>query len=377
MVSAIIGGDLAPTPSNYELFKNGDLNSLIGSDLIKLLLNCDIRIFNLELPLTQSEKKILKAGPCLKIPHDVITGIIKLNPTLLTLANNHIMDYDVEGLKDTFSILNKYNINYCGAGQNIDEASKPFIIEINSIRIGVYACAEHEFSIATDNTYGANPFDPLESFDHIVELKKKTNFIIVLYHGGKEHYRYPSPYLKKICNKFIDKGADLVVCQHSHCIGAQEVINNKLIIYGQGNFIFDYSDNIFWQTSLLIKLNFTLNNYTIEYIPIVKHKNKIRLADSNTKNIILSQFIERSEKIKNIENLYNYYDKFSYNNIYDYLRYFKGFGKWMSRIDRKIFRNYLIKFFYRKSKRIVVQNFIECEAHRELIIHGLKMINKK
>ena len=70
MVSAIIGGDLAPTRSNYEFFKNGDLNSLIGSDLLNILLNCDIRIFNLELPLTQSEKKILKAANLPNLEND-------------------------------------------------------------------------------------------------------------------------------------------------------------------------------------------------------------------------------------------------------------------------------------------------------------------
>jgi len=55
----------------------------------------------------------------------------------------------------------------------------------------VYTCAEHEFTIATENTPGANPFDPLESLDHIQELKSKCDFVLVLYHGEKAHYRYP------------------------------------------------------------------------------------------------------------------------------------------------------------------------------------------
>lgn len=55
----------------------------------------------------------------------------------------------------------------------------------------MYTCAEHEFTIATENTPGANPFDPLESLDHIQELKSKCDFVLVLYHGEKAHYRYP------------------------------------------------------------------------------------------------------------------------------------------------------------------------------------------
>ena len=44
-----------------------------------------------------------------------------------------------------------------------------------------------------------------------MELKKQCDYVIVLYHGGKEHYRYPSPYLQKVCRKIVDKGADIVV----------------------------------------------------------------------------------------------------------------------------------------------------------------------
>src|SRR5699024_1436352 len=108
---------------------------------------------------------------------------------------------------------------------------------------------------------GANPFDPLESFDHIQELKSKCDYVIVLYHGGKERYRYPSPYLQKVCRKFAQKGADLIVCQHSHCIGAYEEFEGSTIIYGQGNFIFNTLNNEFWNTSLLIKVEITNEIY--------------------------------------------------------------------------------------------------------------------
>ena len=69
------------------------------------------------------------------------------------------------------------------------------------MKIGIYACAENEFTIATDTTAGANPFDPFESLDHIQNLKRSCDYVIVLYHGGKEHYRYPSPYLQKFVGK--------------------------------------------------------------------------------------------------------------------------------------------------------------------------------
>lgn len=147
------------------------------------------------------------------------------------------------------------------------EARKPYIIELDGLKIGIYACAEHEFSIATENASGANPFDPLESLDHVQGLSDKCDYVIVLYHGGKEHYRYPSPYLQKACRKMAEKGADLVVCQHSHCIGCFEEYEKSTIIYGQGNFIFDHSESEFWQTSLLVKIVIDDGPH-ISYIPI-------------------------------------------------------------------------------------------------------------
>lgn len=97
--------------------------------------------------------------------------------------------------------------------------------------------------------------------------------MIVLYHGGKEQYRYPSPNLQKTCRKLVEKGADLVVCQHSHCIGCREEYLQGTIVYGQGNFLFDDEENEYWQTSLLIMIS---DDFEVKYIPLKKNKNTVR-----------------------------------------------------------------------------------------------------
>ena len=102
------------------------------------------------------------------------------------------------------------------------EIKKYHIIEKDGLKVGIYVCAEHEFSIATEKLPGANPFDPLWSLDHIQKLKQQCDYVVVLYHGGKEEYRYPSPELQKVCRRISEKGADLVLCQHSNCVGCQE-----------------------------------------------------------------------------------------------------------------------------------------------------------
>lgn len=370
-MNIIIAGDLVPTKSNIDLFNNADINALIGDELANVWNSADVRIFNLEVPLTDKEDPIAKCGPNLIAPTSTIWGIKKLNPSLIVLANNHILDQGWQGLKSTRDILNSKDIANIGAGDNLNEARRPHLIEKNGIRVGIYACTEHEFSIASVDAPGANPFDPLESLDHIQELKTHCDYVIVIYHGGKEHYRYPSPYLQRACRKIVEKGADLVICQHSHCIGCYEHYNSATIIYGQGNFIFDHHDNEYWKTSLLIKVSIN-GNMQIDYIPIIKIGNCVRLATGLLRDDVLCSFHQRSQEILQDGFIERKYREFARDRIDSYLRVFSGFGKWISIFDRKLLNRMLLKLKYKKKDLLAIRNYIECEAHRDLIIEGIK-----
>jgi poly-gamma-glutamate synthesis protein (capsule biosynthesis protein) len=372
----MIGGDLVPTHSNIDLFSDANITDLLGDDLFSMWNATDIRIFNLEVPLTDIKDPISKFGPNLIAPTGTIKGIKALNPTLLVLANNHILDQGAQGLKSTKDTLNKNEIPFVGIGDTLFEASKPQILQRDGLKIGVYACAEHEFTIATENTPGANPFDPLESLDHIQSLKAGSDYVIVLYHGGKEHYRYPSPYLQKVCRKIAEKGADLVICQHSHCIGCFEKGDRSTIVYGQGSFLFDHSKSEFWKTSLLIKVSIN-DGLCVNYIPIVKKGKGVRLATGQAAEDILQAFQQRSDEILQDNFVEQQYQKFAQENIQSYLRRFFGFGKWLSRIDRRLLNGMLLKRKYNKKQLLAIHNYIECEAHRELVTKGLTITTKK
>lgn len=361
----IIGGDLVPTESNYELFKDGDAKKLIGEELLEKLNNAAFTIFNLEVPLTDEWHPIAKCGPNLIAPIATIKGLKAINPHFFGLANNHILDQGVEGLESTVKVLEDAGIEYSGVGQNLDEASKPFIKEINGKRIGIYCCAEHEFSIATKFTPGANPFDPLVSFDDVKALKNKSDSIIVLYHGGKEHYRYPSPQLQRVFRKFADCGADIVVAQHTHCIGCMEEYKGCTLIYGQGNFLFDNSDSEYWKTSLLIEFDI-LSKKTV-FIPIEKYGSKVRVADGD-KTTILDDFNTRSREISTVGFVQSRYSEFANEMKTEYYLRFSGTVKKnpFVRLMDKLTSYRFIQGFYNDDSRIIIQNILDCEAHREL-----------
>ena len=366
----IICGDLVPTRSNIELFDKGNVTELLGDKLLAVWSKANFRIFKLEVPLTDIEEPFDKCGLNLLAPTSVIEGIRALSPSVIVLADDHILDQGVDGLHMTMQLLDTNAISYVGAGANLEEAKKPYIFNYGNIRIGFYACAEHEFSIATASTPSAKPFDPIESHNHIQALKSKCDYVIVLYHGGNEHYRYPSPHLQKVCRKIVEKGADLVICQHSHCIGCYEIYNGSIIVYGQGNFIFDKNDNEYWKTSLMIKVAID-EKPVIEYVPVKKVRNVIRLAIGKEADEILQAFIKRSEEILQKDFISQQYRKFAYENYFNYIRSLAGFGKWLSRLDRKLLNNRLVRHKYNKKQLLAVQNYVECESHRELFLQGL------
>lgn len=374
-IKILIGADIVPTESSSPYFSKADMNALVGDKLLEILKDSDIRIFNLETPLADRRLPIAKHGPDLCAETSTINGIKALNPTFLTLANNHILDQGMQGLESTMTVLTQAGIAFAGVGNCSKDMVCTWITEIRDIKIGVYVCAEHEFSISTEKTAGAHAFDPLESYDIVRNLKEQCDYLLVLYHGGRENYRYPSPNLQRYCRKFVDRGADLVVCQHSHCIGCEEQYKKGIIVYGQGNFLFDKRVNECWETSFLIRVEMG-ENHKVTYIPLVRNEHGVRLADEERANEILEKYRMRSREILDADFIKDNYNKFAKESVHILLRrmdlnsddlMFKALNKIsLGKLEDWYFKSFL------KRKRLQLLNTVECEAWQELLVQLLK-----
>lgn len=375
----LIGGDFVPTESNESLMIDLDFQSLFGSQLTDILKKAEKVILNLETPLCDSTTPIDKHGPNLKSNPQTMRLLREMNNCILSLANNHIMDQGIEGYRSTKQVLQENNIPFWGVGDQIDSVSSTYIINTKSnLKIGIYSCVEHEFSVASDHTPGANPFDPFLSYIETAKLSKKCDYTIVLYHGGIEHYRYPSPQLQKRCRRFVDSGANLVVTQHSHCIGAQEDYKESRIIYGQGNFLFDHSESIYWKTGLLISLD--LSTFELQYYPIVKTNNTTRCATQSESKDILDAFLDRSKKILMDVFIEEEFEKFSSQRLENYLLYFSGVKRLLlfrllNFISFHSFQRIFLIFLHNKKNRLAIYNYISCESHLEALQTGLFLQN--
>ncbi len=318
-------GDICPTAITGGGYAAGDTKTLF-TDTVSLFNESEFTFANLECAITDSDGAIKKFGPNLKAPVKTATVLADLKVTVAGLSNNHVFDFGRKGALDTIDALTAAGVGYTGFGNNYEDSRRNYVFEKDGEKICVIAVCEREYSYALDDRMGSRPFDEFETIEDIREAKKSADRVIVAYHGGKELCEYPSPRLMRACRAMARAGADLILTQHSHCIGAYENYNGSHILYGQGNFNFvGLYDEEMWKTGLAVKYDTKTNE--VEFVPIRVTDNGIRLASGDDKAEILAGFAKRSETLADgtwrdgwhkfcIDNIQNYTDrvKFAYRD---------------------------------------------------------------
>ncbi len=203
----------------------------------KVLSRAHITFGNLESPFTTTGKAFDKKFT-FKVPPSYAIGLVHAGFDVVTLANNHILDYGLEGLKNTLTVLDSIGLAYCGAGLTLEQAQQPAILERNGCRIAFlgFSMTFPEEFWATNLTGGTNyPINLKSSIERIDSL---ADFTVVTFHWGAETRNYPKDYQKVFARMAIDYGADLVLGHHPHVLQGIEIYKNRLIAYSLGNFSF-------------------------------------------------------------------------------------------------------------------------------------------
>ena len=356
-------GDLCITESNCEKFASGNGNEVFSDSIINLFRSCDFSCINLESPLISNEAEpIKKCGPILGAKRECSKGLSYLKPDLVCLANNHIYDYGYSGLITTIDELDKNKINYVGSV--VDGGEEPYLVNGD---VAILNCCEKEFSFNPKDNSGAFCFSD-NVFKILKKLSSEGKKIIVVFHGGTENFDYPSPKLVELCHSFVDFGANLVLCQHSHRIGCLESYKTSNIVYGQGNFLFDeYSKSDKWTQSLGVIYDSSSNN--VEYVVSSFKDGKVSLIEDSAR--VLDEVKARSEKITNKKYL-NEYTSFSKQKYIKLLCKLRGYSKIRTGIEVLIFKGFFIKMHYLGKKKHVLYDLLNCEAQRELINTNLE-----
>ena len=253
----IVAGDFAPRARLAKQIEERKFSEVFPEDVRKVIKSADFSFVNFESPVVEDGyQPIPKCGPNLRCTSAAAEAVRYAGFTGVTMANNHILDFGPEGLRKSIECCKSQDLDVVGVGDNLSEAEKILYLEKDGKKLAIINCCEHEFSIASDTTAGANPLNPIRQYYSIQEAKKQADYVLVIVHGGHEHFQLPSPRMQETYRFFVDAGADAVVNHHQHCYSGYEVYRGKPIFYGLGNFCFDRPGKVStWNEGYLVALD--------------------------------------------------------------------------------------------------------------------------
>ena len=334
---------------------------------MELFSNSVFSIFNLEGPLTNSNKAMEKTGPVIKASKECIKGVKGLGVKAVALANNHITDYQGEGLNDTIKLLDDNGISYLGVGENVNNIKKSISLSIGNKRVCIYNVSETFYNIPTDSTPGVNLYDEYVVCNDIRNLKQTHDYLIVIYHGGTEEFQYPSPLLRQHFHRMADCGADFITAQHTHCIGCYEEYNGSYLLYGQGNFLFSRMKNKITKKGLISEIVFSGKEVQIkQHVVSVTDEDVVRYDEVQD----LSGFYERSRELLDFGKVEDKYHNFAYSKPSIKTRFLKAYrGDTMYyRLINKLSSNFYKKHLmekYRREQLLRIAKTLESERYGE------------
>lgn len=374
-MKVLIAGDYCQRNRLDTIVKKKSFGELF--DQVKpIIASADYSIVNFEFPIVLNNftaKPIPKCGPNLEGTTESIDAIKYAGFKCCTLANNHILDQGEQCCLDTKNELEKVGIDAVGVGVNMDEASKCLYKQINGDTLAIINCCEHEFSIATESEAGANPLNPIRQYYAIQEAKKQADFVLVIVHGGHEHFQLPSLRMQETYRFFVDAGADAVVNHHQHCYSGYEVYNGKPIFYGLGNFCFDEDGgrNSTWNEGYMLILSFDKHKIAYEMIPYIQcnEKPSVELLKDRTS---FDKSIENLNAIiKDSRELKKEVDKYYRTTASGMLLMHQPYE---NRILNKLYRMHLLPSLVSRKKYLMLLNYINCEAHLDKHVFALKQL---
>jgi poly-gamma-glutamate capsule biosynthesis protein CapA/YwtB (metallophosphatase superfamily) len=234
------------------------------------LRQAQVSVCVLEMPLSRrgaAAEKIV----CMRADPERIEDLKHLGADLVTIANNHMLDYGTDALFDTVELLERFRIPYVGAGRDIAEAARTIVIEREGLRIAFIACAAtlplgsaagagrpgvnplHVFnawliepSARTQEQPGtppavitfAAPQDVAALQRAVRDAKRTAEVVVVLPHWGVPNVTQLMEYQRAVAHALAAAGADLIIGYHAHCIQPVEVVGKTPVVYGGGNFLF-------------------------------------------------------------------------------------------------------------------------------------------
>jgi poly-gamma-glutamate capsule biosynthesis protein CapA/YwtB (metallophosphatase superfamily) len=222
-----------------------------------LLKSADLAVANFENPAPDNFKyhtqgTVFSANPRL------IAGLKDAGIDYVSLGNNHIGDAGPVGLLQTLANLDKYGIRHSGAGKNLAAARTPATMTVDGVKVAILAYDTiAKYYAAGSNKAGSAQLTAANVKVDVAAARKAGARIVIVYpHWGTEYSPRPFSAEQKLAHAVIDAGADMIIGNHAHWVGAMEIYKGRPIWYALGNFVFDQVWSEPTSEGLLLQLTF-------------------------------------------------------------------------------------------------------------------------
>lgn len=240
----LVAGDLLLSGAILRQYErsNREITGLVQDKLLEVMQQADIFMVNHEFPFSERGEAMENKEYTFRAAPDNVGILKEMGIDIVSLANNHALDYGIDALLDTFDTLDEAGIPYVGAGNNLERAKQLEIIEVNGIKFGFLA-ASRVIPVtnwnATDSRAGMlTTYDPTALTEEIRKADPECDVLVVYVHWGLEYRELPEEYQTIMAKQYIDAGADVVIGSHPHVVQGFSYYKGRLIAYSLGNFVF-------------------------------------------------------------------------------------------------------------------------------------------
>lgn len=227
-----------------QLLKKNGLSAAFSKDVRKLMAESDILMINNECTYSTGGEPLPGKAYTFRSDPANVSILKELGVDIVGIANNHVCDYGLEALSDTIRTLDEAGIPNVGAGNNLEEAKRPWYFVANGRKIAFVAATQIERTYnytkeATDTTPGVlKTLNPDKYTEVIRQAKEHSDYVIAFVHWGTEGTNYYEADQTALAIRFAEAGADAIIGGHTHCLQGISYVEDVPVIYSLGNFWF-------------------------------------------------------------------------------------------------------------------------------------------
>lgn len=239
-------GDVMFSEQSLAAYDRDGILALADQEMLSAMHEADLFLLNEEFPFSLQGEAMEDKQYTFRIDPKYVKIFQDLGTDVVTVANNHALDFGMDAFCDTLDTLKEAGITCIGGGYNIANASAPAVYTIHGQSFAIFGATRVSPSYdwyATDNKPGMfQTYDPVRLNEAIANAKQQYDYTIVFLHWGIERNEIPEDYQRTLAKGYIDAGADLVVGCHPHILQGFEYYNGVPIIYSLGNYLFGNRD---------------------------------------------------------------------------------------------------------------------------------------